>query len=108
MVIDLPEQVEVMGQRNRPAFAPRITVCMCDGTTFPEKLPGNELEWDLATEVRRISVLFEGMFWPSDKLAGIVLTVSQFENLYLTCQVLTLNRAAFAERVLIPVHILLG
>jgi hypothetical protein len=48
------------------------------------------------------------MFWPKDQPAGIVPTVSQFENLYLICKVLTLNRAVFAQRVLIPAYILLG
>ena len=53
---------------------------MKGGTTYQGEYQGQELEWDLATETQRISVLFPNMAWPSDKLNGIVQTVSRFED----------------------------
>jgi len=79
-VMDLLHRTEVIGHQDRPAFAPRITVRMKGGTTYQGEYQGKELEWDLATETRRISALFAHMRWPGDKLDGIVRTVSRFEH----------------------------
>jgi hypothetical protein len=76
----LLRRVEVVGHKDRPPFAPRITVRMRDGTTYQDQLRGDELEWDLATETRRISALFDDMPWPKEKLEGIVQTVSRLEE----------------------------
>jgi hypothetical protein len=80
LVMDLMQRTEVFGHQDRPAFAPRITVRMHGGTTYQGEYQGQELEWDLETETRRISALFPNMAWPSDKLSGIVQIVSHFED----------------------------
>jgi 2-methylcitrate dehydratase PrpD len=79
-VMALLPRVEVVGHKDRPPFAPRITVRMRNGTTYLDQLRGDELEWDLATETRRISALFDQMPWPREKLDGIVGTVSRLED----------------------------
>jgi 2-methylcitrate dehydratase PrpD len=79
-VMALLPRVEVVGHKDRPPFAPRITVQMRNGTTYQDQLRGDELEWDLATETRRISELFNDMPWPKEKLDGIVGTVSWLEE----------------------------
>ena len=66
-VMDLLKRTEVIGHKGRPAFAPRITVSMKDGTTYQGEYQGQELEWDLATESRRISALFGDIDWPDEK-----------------------------------------
>jgi 2-methylcitrate dehydratase PrpD len=78
-VMDLMQRTEVIGHKDRPAFAPRITVRMKGGTTYQGEYHGQELEWDLATETGRIRALFAYMRWPGDKLDGIVRTVASFE-----------------------------
>ena len=80
MVMDLLARTEVIGHQDRIAFAPRITVQMKGGTTYQGEYQGQELEWDLATETRRISALFAELAWPNEKLDGIVQTVSHLEN----------------------------
>jgi 2-methylcitrate dehydratase PrpD len=79
-VLDLLKRVEVVGHKDRPAFAPRITVRMRDGATHQGEYRGDELEWDLATETRRISALFGRMDWPRQKLDGLVQTVTHLED----------------------------
>jgi 2-methylcitrate dehydratase PrpD len=79
-VINLLQRVEVIGHKDRPAFAPRITVRMRGGTTYQGEYQGQELEWDLATETQRISALFGDMNWPRQKLDSIVQTVSGLER----------------------------
>ena len=79
-VIDLMARVQVTGHKDRPAFAPRITIEVRGGTTYQGEYQGNELEWDLATEVQRISALFPEMQWPTDRLDALVSTVSALEN----------------------------
>ncbi len=79
-VMDLLQKVEVIGHKDRPAFAPQITVRMKGGTTYQGAYQGQELEWDLATEIRRITPLFDNIPFPSDKLQGIVEKVSQIEQ----------------------------
>ena len=78
--MDLLQKVDVVGHKDRPAFAPQITVRMKGGTTYQGAYQGQELEWDLATETRRISPLFDNIPFPTDKLQGIVQTVSHIEQ----------------------------
>ena len=73
--MDLLKRTEVVGHQDRPAFAPRITILMKDGTTYQGEYQGRELEWDLATESRRIRALFGDIDWPAGKLDSIVETV---------------------------------
>ncbi len=80
VVMDLLARTEVIGHQDRIAFAPRITVQMKGGTTYQGEYQGQELEWDLATETRRISALFADLGWPNDKLEGIVQTVAHLED----------------------------
>ena len=47
---------------------------------FEEEFRGDELEWDLATETQRISVLFDDIPWPRERLEGIVATISRLEE----------------------------
>ena len=59
--------VEVVGHQDRPAFAPRITVAMRGGTEYQGEFQGDELEWNLSTEIRRIRPLYNDMAWPRGK-----------------------------------------
>ena len=79
-VMDLMRRVYVVGHRDRPAFAPRITIEVAGGNTYQGEYHGDELKWDLATEVRRISALFPDMSWPTDRLIALVDTVSLLEK----------------------------
>ena len=79
-VMDLMRRVYVVGHKDRPAFAPRITIEVAGGSTYQGEYHGDELEWDLATEVRRISALFPDMSWPADRLGALVDTVSVLEK----------------------------
>jgi 2-methylcitrate dehydratase PrpD len=80
-VLELVDRVEVVGYEDRPAFAPRITVRMLDGTEHRGELQGDELEWDFATEVRRITALFDEIPWPRERLDDLVDAVSSIEAL---------------------------
>ena len=79
-VMSLLQRVEVVGHKDRAPFAPRITIRLRGGTVYQGELQGDELEWDLATETRRISELFDAMPWPKDQLDSIVHTVSRLEE----------------------------
>ena len=70
-VMDLMKKVEVVGHQNRSAFAPRITVSLAGGTEYQGEYRGNELEWNLATELRRMRALFDDVPWPREKLESI-------------------------------------
>ena len=70
-VMDLMKKVEVVGHKNRSAFAPRITVSLAGGTEYQGEYRGNELEWNLATELRRMRALFDDVPWPREKLESI-------------------------------------
>ncbi|MYC31420.1 MAG: hypothetical protein F4X65_15255 [Chloroflexi bacterium] len=69
--MDLMKKVEVVGHKNRSAFAPRITVSLAGGTEYQGEYRGNELEWNLATELRRMRALFDDVPWPREKLESI-------------------------------------
>jgi hypothetical protein len=79
-VMALMQRVRVVGHKDRPAFAPRITVNLRGGATCQGEFHGNELEWDLATETRRISALFDGIPWPRERLEDIVRAVANLEQ----------------------------
>ncbi len=79
-VMALQERVEVIGQRSRGSFAPRITVRTRSGDEFSDEFHGVELEWDFATERERIGELFPQMDWPSAKLDGLAASVSRIET----------------------------
>ena len=79
-VMDLLARTEVIGHKDRPAFAPRITIRMKGGTTYQGEYQGQELEWDLATETGRVTALFPNVDWPDEKLEGIAQTVAQLET----------------------------
>ena len=78
-VLALMQRVEVVGHQNRPAFAPRITIRMQGGTEYQGEYGGNELEWNLATETRRVRALFDDLPWPREKLEGISQIVTALE-----------------------------
>ena len=78
-VMQLMKLVEVNGHRDRPAFAPRITVSMSGGTEYQGEYRGDELEWNLATETRRVRALFDDLPWPREKLEGISQIISGLE-----------------------------
>ncbi len=80
-VMDLLKKVEVIGHKDRRAFAPRISIQMVDGTAYQGECQGNEMEWGLDTETRRISEWFPDMPWPREQLQAIVDTVSALEDL---------------------------
>ena len=79
-VLDLLQKVEVIGHKDRPAFAPHIAIKMRDGTTYEGEYNGTELQWGLETEISRISELFSDMDWPREKLEALVQTVSTLEE----------------------------
>ena len=79
-VMDLLARTEVIGHKDRPAFAPRITIRMKGGTTYQGEYQGQELEWDLDTETRRVTALFPDIDWPDGKLHGIAQTVATLEE----------------------------
>ena len=79
-VLDLMPRVQVLGHQGRPSFSPRITVVMQDGARYVDEFNGDELKWDLATETRRISALFDDIPWPRQRLDGIVHTVASLEE----------------------------
>ena len=79
-VMELQERVEVVGQRTRGSFAPRITVRTRSGAEIVDEFTGDELKWDFATETSRIGELFTPMDWPSEKLQGLVAAVSDIDG----------------------------
>jgi 2-methylcitrate dehydratase PrpD len=99
-VIRLMERVEVIGHQDRASFAPRITINMRGGTIYQGEFRGNELEWDLATESRRISDLFPNMAWSNERLERIVETVTRLDEEF---QVDPLIRLCVAESSAPPI-----
>ena len=71
-VLALMHKVQTVGHKDRPAFAPRITIDMAGGNVYRGEYQGNELEWSLDTEVERLQPLFPQINWPADKLEAIV------------------------------------
>ena len=79
-VMELIQRVQVVGHKDRQAFSPRITVIMQDGARYVDEFNGDELKWDMATETRRISALFDDIPWPRQRLDAIVQAVSSLEE----------------------------
>ena len=79
-VMELQERVEVVGERTRGSFAPRITVRTRSGDEFSDELTGDELKWDFATTSARLRELFPEMAWPTSKLEGLVSSVADMES----------------------------
>ena len=78
-VMELMKKVEVIGHRDRHAFAPRITVSLAGGTEYSGEYQGDELEWNLATELRRVRPLFGDMPWPQENLESMAQIVTGLE-----------------------------
>lgn len=76
----LQQRVEVLGVWDRVPFAPRITMHLQGGTSVTGEYRGDELEWDLATELKNLTPWFPQIDWPREKLDAIVETVSEIEN----------------------------
>ena len=79
-VMELQERVEVVGQRKRGSFAPRITVRTRSGGEFADEFTGDELKLDFATETDQVARLFPQMDWPRSKLDGLVSAVSAIDS----------------------------
>ena len=79
-VTDLQQRVEVIGQKDRANFAPRITVKTRSGEEFQDEFNGNELKWDLATEIQQVSALFGDLPWPRAQLDSLVAIVSRLDQ----------------------------
>ena len=78
-MLELMQKVEVIGHRDRTAFAPRITVSLAGGTEYQGEYQGNELEWNLATEMRRVRPLFDDLPWPRENLESMAQIVAGLE-----------------------------
>ena len=74
-VVSLMHKVDTVGHKDRPAFAPRITVEMTGGNVYRGEYQGAELEWGLGTEIERLRPLFPQINWPDAKLEAIVAAV---------------------------------
>ena len=79
-VMELQERVEVVGQRTRGSFAPRITVRTRSGDEYSDEFTGEELKWDFRTTTDRIGQLFPQMEWPATKLDGLVSAVANIDT----------------------------
>ena len=79
-VMSLQERVEVVGDRTRGSFAPRITVRTRSGEEFSGEFTGDELKWDFATVAARLSPLFPQMDWPAEKLQALVDAASDVDG----------------------------
>ena len=53
---------------------------MQDGTRYVDEFQGEELKWDLSTEVRRITTMFDKIPWPRQGLESIVQAVTGLEH----------------------------
>ncbi len=79
-VAALMERVQVIGQRQRGHFAPRITVRAHDGSDHTAELRGDELQWNFATETARITQLFPQINWPPAKLNALTTAIANLET----------------------------
>ena len=79
-VIDLQEKVTVTGHKERTNFAPKITIRTKSGKELSDEFNGNELKWNLSTEIKRISTLFDDMAWPRTQLDELVSIVSKLDS----------------------------
>ena len=79
-VRELMGRVEVLGVWDRTPFAPRVTLQLRDGRRITGEYQGNELEWDLATELKNLTPWFPKIDWPQAKLNRIVEIVTDLEK----------------------------
>ena len=79
VVMELMQKVEVVGHQDRPAFSPRITLSLAGGTEYQGEYRGNELEWNLATELFRIRPLFDDVPWPRQNLDNLAQIITGLE-----------------------------
>ena len=79
-VVSLMHKVYTVGHKDRPAFAPRITVEMTGGNVYRGEYQGTELEWGLGTEIERLRPLFPEINWPDAKLETIIDAVRAIPN----------------------------
>ena len=79
-VVALMHKVDIVGHKDRPAFAPRITIAMTGGNVYRGEYQGAELEWGLAAEIERLRPLFPQINWPDAKLEAIVAAVRNIPN----------------------------
>ena len=70
-VLQLMHKVHTVGHKDRPAFAPRITIATAGDNVYQGEYQGNELEWGLDTEVQRLRPLFADINWPDDRLEAV-------------------------------------
>ena len=71
-VLSLMHKVEIVGHKDRSAFAPRITIEMAGGNVYRGEYQGTELEWGLDVEIEQLRPLFPKIDWPDAKLEAIV------------------------------------
>ena len=74
-VLQLMSKVQTVGHRDRPAFAPRITIETAGDNAYQGEYRGGELAWGLDTEIARLRPLFPAIAWPDDRLDAIVSAV---------------------------------
>lgn len=74
-VLQLMSKVQTVGHRDRPAFAPRITIETAGDNAYRGEYQGGELAWGLDTEITRLRPLFPAIAWPDDRLEAIVSAV---------------------------------
>ena len=79
-VLKLMGKVTIEGHQDRPAFAPKITIRMTDGTEYQGEYGGDELKWNFQTECERLKPLFESMDWPTSKLDKMIEIVANIES----------------------------
>ena len=75
VVLQLMSKVQTVGHKDRPAFAPRITIETAGDNAYRGEYQGGELAWGLDTEIARLRPLFPAIAWPDDRLEGIVSAV---------------------------------
>ena len=81
LVSGLMNRITITGRKDLRTFAPRITVRMQNGSSFTEQMTGEELKWDLATEVHRIREVFPSLPVSTGQLEQLISTIERLEEL---------------------------
>ena len=79
-VLQLMPKVQTVGHKDRPAFAPRITIETAGDNAYQGEYAGGELAWGLDTEIARLRPLFPAINWPDDRLEAIVSAVQSIPD----------------------------
>ena len=79
-VANLMQRIQIIGNRQHPHFAPRITIRDQNGAEYTDQLTGNELEWDFPTLTARLTPLFPQINWPTPKLNALTQAVATLET----------------------------